>query len=129
MPWLRRFAPVALERCEGEGIARGAPLESLAEIEVSIVSDRAIAGVHRRFMNIPGPTDVITFDHGEILISAPTAALYAEHTAQPLEHELGLYILHGLLHLNGHDDRSSAGASRMRRTQSALLRRLLKSLP
>ena len=68
LPWLRRFAIVALAQCEGEGIAFGVPLESLEEIEVSIVSDRAIAGVHRRFMNIPGATDVITFEHGEIII-------------------------------------------------------------
>ena len=28
----------------------------------------------------------------------------------PLEHELGLYVIHGLLHLNGHDDIDPAGA-------------------
>ena len=128
LPWLRRFAPLALAECEGEGIATGAPLESLAEIEVSIVSDRAIAGVHRRFMNTPGATDVITFEHGEIIISAPTAARYAAENAQPLDHELGLYIIHGLLHLNGHDDLAEPAASRMKEAQSALLRRVLQAL-
>jgi probable rRNA maturation factor len=127
LPWLRRLAPIALAECEREGIAPGTPLESLAEIEVSIVSDRAIANVHRRFMNIPGPTDVITFEHGEIVISAETAARYALEYNQRLEHELALYIIHGLLHLNGHDDLAEPAASRMKQTQSALLRRVLQA--
>jgi probable rRNA maturation factor len=128
LPWLRRFAPLALAECEGEGIAPGAPLESLEEIEISIVSDRAIAQVHRRFMDIAGATDVLTFEHGEIVISAATAARYAREYAQPLEHELGLYIIHGILHLNGHDDLAEPAASRMKAAQSAILRRVVRTL-
>jgi len=128
LPWLRRLAPVALAQCEAEGIAPGAPLETLEEIEVSFVSDRTIADVHRRFMNIPGATDVITFEHGEIVISAATAARYASQYGLPLEHELGLYVIHGLLHLNAHDDLSEPAASRMKKTQAAILRRVLKAL-
>jgi len=124
LPWLRRLAPLALAQCEGEGNAPQSP----GEIEVSIVSDRAIAQLHRRFMNIPGATDVLTFEHGEIVISAATAARHARHYAQPIEHELGLYIIHGLLHLNGHDDRAEPAASRMRKTQAAILRRVLRAL-
>ncbi len=127
LPWLRRFAPAALAECEAEGIAPGSPLESLREIEVSIVSDRAIAEIHRRFMNLPGPTDVLTFEHGEIIVGAATAARYAGEYAQPLEHELGLYIIHGLLHLNGHDDNAEPATSRMKETQAAVLRRVLES--
>jgi probable rRNA maturation factor len=126
--WMRGFAPVALEECEGEGIAPGAPLEGLEEIEVSIVSDRAIAEVHRRFMDIPETTDVITFEHGEIVISAATAARYAREYGQRLEHELGLYVIHGLLHLNGYDDTAEPAVSRMKETQAEILRRTLKRL-
>jgi probable rRNA maturation factor len=128
LPWLRRFAPLALAACEAEGIVPGTPLESLSEIEVSIVSDRAIAQVHQRFMNIAGPTDVITFEHGEIIIGAGTAARQAREYGQPIEHELSLYILHGILHLNGHDDLAEPAATRMKETQTALLRRLLKAV-
>jgi probable rRNA maturation factor len=127
LPWLRRFAQVALAECEGEGIAPGTPLEALAEIEVSIVSDRAIADVHRRFMNIAGATDVITFEHGEIIISAETAARYAREYGQHLEHELGLYIIHGILHLNGHDDLAEPAAARMKERQEVTLRRVLRT--
>jgi probable rRNA maturation factor len=128
LPWLRRFAPIALAECEGAGILPGAPLETLEEIEVSIVSDRAIAAAHRQFMDIPGPTDVITFEHGEIIISAQTAARYAVEYGQPLEHELGLYIIHGILHLNGHDDLEEPAAARMKETQATVLRSVLHHL-
>ena len=123
--WLRGFAPVALAECEGEGVVQGAALDSLEEIEVSIVSDRAIAEVHRRFMNIAGATDVITFEHGEIVISAATAMRYAREYSVPIEHELGLYIIHGLLHLNGYDDLAEPAASRMKEAQAIMLRRVL----
>jgi probable rRNA maturation factor len=128
LAWLRQFAPVALAAVEAEGIAPGSALKGLQEIEVTILSDRAIAAVHRRFMNIAGPTDVITFEHGEIVIGAGTAARQAREFGQPLERELGLYIIHGLLHLNGHDDRAEPAASRMKKTQSALLARALAKL-
>jgi probable rRNA maturation factor len=127
LPWLRRFATAALAECEGEAMARGAPLESLEEIEVSIVSDRAIAAVHRQFMNIAGATDVITFDHGEIVIGAGTAERYAREHRERLEHELGLYIIHGILHLNGYDDLAEPAAARMRERQEAILRRVVRA--
>ena len=128
LPWLRRFAPIALAECEREAPAANAPLSSLEEIEVSIVSDRAIADVHVRFMNIAGATDVITFEHGEIIISAATAARYAQEFHQPLGHELGLYIIHGLLHLNGHDDLAEPAATRMKKTQGEILQRVLEGI-
>jgi probable rRNA maturation factor len=128
LPWLRRFARVALAECERDGVAQGTPLESLEDIEVSIVSDRAIAGVHRRFMKIAGATDVITFEHGEIIISAATAERHAREYGERLEHELGRYIVHGILHLNGHDDLAEPAASRMKEAQEAVLRRMLDAL-
>ena len=114
--------------CEREGIAKGEPLAGLEEIEVSVVSDRAIADVHRRFMNIPGATDVITFEHGEIVISVETAARYAAEYRQKPEHELGLYIIHGILHLNGYDDLTEPDAARMKAAQAGILARVLAGM-
>jgi len=128
LSWLRRFAAVALGECEGEGTAPGTPLELLEEIEVSIVSDRAIAEVHRRFMNIAGATDVITFEHGEIVISAETGGRYAREYGQRLEEELGLYIIHGILHLNGYDDLEERAAARMKERQAGILGRVLREM-
>jgi probable rRNA maturation factor len=112
---------MALEECEGERIGTGAPLGLLGELEVSIVSDRVIAEVHRRFMNIEGATDVITFEHGEIVISAATAERQGKEHEQRLEEELGLYIIHGILHLAGYEDVTDKDAAQMKKKQEEIL--------
>ena len=129
LAWLRRFAEVALEKCASHSADRGFALMQLPEIEVALVSDRVIARVHREFMGLPGATDVITFAHGEIVISAQTAQLYAREYRHPLAHELALYTVHGLLHLNGYEDATPRAAARMHRTQDRILQACLALLP
>lgn len=129
LPWLRRFAPIALEHCREYSADGRFALRQLEEVEVTIVSDRVIAGVHQRFMNIPGATDVITFEHGEIVTSAQTAEAHARQYGHGVNEELGLYIIHGLLHLNGYDDLKRSDAAHMRRAQQHILRACLKRLP
>ncbi len=75
-----------------------------------------------------GATDVITFEHGEIIISAETADRYAREHGQRIEHEIGLYIVHGILHLNGYDDLEEPAAARMREKQEGVLRRALDAM-
>ena len=96
-------------------------LSSLKEIEVSLIDDATIADVHMRFMDIPGATDVITFDHGEIHISVETARMQAEEFGSAYERELMLYIVHGLLHLAGHEDASDEGSAKMDKLQQSIL--------
>src|SRR6185437_12906578 len=43
-------------------------LRTLPEILVWLISDRRMADLHQRFLHQPGPTDVLTFEHGEIFI-------------------------------------------------------------
>ena len=127
--WLRRFAPVALEKCRALSDDGKFALNRLEEISVAIVSDRAMARLHVAFMGIAGPTDVLTFDHGEIVMSAQTAALYAPDYGHRIEQELALYTVHGLLHLNGFDDVTSPDAARMRKVQSRVLKECLAQIP
>ena len=104
---------------------------------MTFVSDAAIARVHRDFMNIPGATDVITFAHGEIVISTETAQLNAAQYGRPLGEELARYLVHGLLHLNGYEDKKPADAARMlarlsgrnHRVQERILSDCLKKTP
>lgn len=126
LDWLRRLAPVAVGRCLGRPARPGAPLSFLSEVEVTFVSDAAIARVHRDFMNIPGATDVITFDHGEIVISTETARDNAATYGRTLEEELALYIVHGLLHLNGYEDKGPEDFARMRELQERILAECLE---
>lgn len=109
---LKRFAHVALELCPK-------PL-ALTSVEVIFVSDRRIAELHRKFMNISGPTDVITFQHGEIFISVDTAKANARRFKSSTNGELKLYIVHGLLHLLGFDDTTPAAARRMETVQQRI---------
>ena len=95
------------------------------EIFVWLVSDRRMARLHRQFLGQTGPTDVLTFQHGEIFISVETAKRHAPVFGNSLMRELQLYIVHGLLHLHGFDDRTQSGARRMKRMQEKILRHVL----
>lgn len=121
LTWLRDAVNRAVPLCLGHLKSGDAPLSNLAEVEASIVSDRAIARVHADFLDDPTPTDVITFHHGEIIVSADTAAREGPAHGQTFDHELCLYLIHGLMHLAGWDDHDPAEAAEMKRRQESVL--------
>ncbi len=90
-----------------------APLARLNAVEVTILSDAAIGRVHREFFFDPEPTDVITFDHGEILLGAGVVARNARRFGQSPDDEAALCVIHGLLHLAGWADRTEDEAEGM----------------
>src|SRR5438128_4920881 len=96
-------------------------LRRLDAVFVWLVSDRRMASLHRQFLNQTGPTDVLTFQHGEIFISVETARRHARVFGNSLARELRLYIVHGLLHLHGFDDRNRVDAREMERMQKRIL--------
>lgn len=124
MEWVRCFADKALELAVNESADGKFALKQLDEVEVTIVSDRTIARVHRDFMAIDGATDVITFEHGEIVLSADTAREQAHLHKHRVEEEIGLYIIHGLLHLNGFDDLTPPEFRKMHKVQNRIWERL-----
>jgi rRNA maturation RNase YbeY len=106
----------------------------LRDLTVILVGDRRMAELHRRFMNDPSVTDVLTFPidldargrplSGEVYVCVPLARRMArQHGISPL-HELLLYALHGLLHLSGFDDRTARGFRLMHRREDYILSRL-----
>lgn len=119
--WLGTVAQRALER---QGV-------EAAEICVLLVDDRGIAGLHERWLGIPGPTDVITFDlsdaarpgvlHGDIAVSAETARRVARELGWQPRHELAYYVVHGILHLAGYDDHDPADRRAMRARERVLM--------
>lgn len=112
---LQQFACRALEQALA---VPGAELPE--EIDVVLVSDRRISELHRKFMRLSAPTDVITFQHGEIVISVDTAEGQAAEHGTSLDSELKLYLLHGLLHLRGYDDRTPDASRTMMAVQARL---------
>jgi rRNA maturation RNase YbeY len=106
----------------------------LQELSLALVGDGRMAELHERFMNIPGPTDVLTFelDHddngrvvaGEVVVCVPFALQEAKRTSVPVRKELLLYALHGMLHLCGFDDRNEADFAQMHQREDDILKRL-----
>src|SRR5881296_2450904 len=122
---LQKFALKVIPRCLQLRSRKRSDLTKLREISVWLISDRRMSRLHRQFLGPTGPTDVLTFQHGEIFISVETAKRHARVFGNPLMRELRLYIVHGLLHLHGFDDRTPAEVRKMQRTQERILRSAL----
>jgi probable rRNA maturation factor len=131
-PWLCRLARSVLQ---GENVVCG-------EISLAIVDDEAIRRVHREFLGLDQPTDVISFSliseapeagspaavalrhvEGEVVASAQTACRCAAEFEIPPGHELALYVVHGLLHLCGYDDRTPQQQRRMQEREKSHLQK------
>ena len=119
---LQSFVRRALALCTKARPARKIASQKLPAIQVILISDRRMSELHRRFLQLGGPTDVITFQHGEIFISVETARRQAGTLHTPLMKELQLYLVHGLLHLRGFNDKSATGSRAMKLTQERIVR-------
>jgi probable rRNA maturation factor len=103
------------------------------QVCVLFTGDAEIRSLNRKFRGLDSPTDVLSFPWvsgagkggylGDIAISVPTARRYARKAGWPLAQELRFLLLHGLLHLLGHDHETDSGG--MNRLQSALGKRIL----
>jgi probable rRNA maturation factor len=114
----RGFAVAALEKVSEIFTAVTLP----EEIIVVFVSDARMERIHGEFMAAAGPTDVITFQHGEIIISVETAERQAKRFSSSFNRELRLYFVHGLLHLAGLDDLTEDGCEKMAAAQEQIVR-------
>ncbi len=104
---------------EGESIKE-------AKISLAFVDNPTIHELNKRFLNHDEPTDVITFPlsspgaktlEGELVIGAEVGLEQASERGHPVEVELSLYVIHGLLHLCGYDDRTAEDSQRMREAE------------
>jgi probable rRNA maturation factor len=104
-----------------------------AKITIAFVDDTTMAGLNKRFLEHEGTTDVITFPYsgpkskkleGEVVIGIEVALREAEERKHEVAVELCLYVIHGMLHLCGFDDRTSRDAAAMRRKEREYLRKL-----
>lgn len=109
--------------------------ENAAELEIVFMDDAAIKKLNRRYKGENAPTDVLSFrlDRGEfgtkmflgeIFISLDTARRNSKIFGTGLCDETVLYVIHGILHLAGYDDRTAAERTRMSKKQEGILRRL-----
>ena len=108
-----RIREVARAVLEGEGIADH-------EISVAFVDNPTIHRLNKRYLNHDEPTDVLSFPlsdadarklAGELVVGVEVAKEQAERRGHDVHAELALYVIHGLLHLCGYDDKSDATAA------------------
>lgn len=111
-------------------------LDLSGEVRVRVAHDDEIARAHLQFLNVPGTTDVITFDLAEgrsaagqpldcdLLICLDEAQRQARSRGIPVVRELLLYILHGVLHCLGEDDHEEVAHARMHAREDAILESL-----
>jgi probable rRNA maturation factor len=123
---LQRFAGIAC-KLVWQTRRQKSEIASLNQIYILIVSDRRMAALHKEFCSIPGATDVLTFQHGEIVISADTAATQARMFRTNVTAEIQLYVLHGLLLLAGFDDATPSKRRQMHQLQKKLMTAVLRS--
>ena len=97
----------------------------VASIEVVLLDRAAMTQVHGDFLGDATVTDVITFPYGEILVCPSVAQDAALTLGLKLHEEVLLYILHGVLHLTGFDDKEPGSAREMTQAQEELRRRVL----
>jgi probable rRNA maturation factor len=109
------------------------------DLAVHLVNARAMAELNQTHLGHNGPTDVITLDYaandaripasgpaGEIFVCTDVAAEQAHRFGLTWQEEMARYIIHGILHLQGHDDRRAKERRAMKREETRLLRELGK---
>jgi probable rRNA maturation factor len=114
--FMRRLVRAVLQ---GEGVEE-------AEISLAFVDNPTIHALNKRYLDHDEPTDVLSFPlsepsarrlAGELVIGVEVAREQAQARGHDVQAELGLYVIHGLLHLCGHDDKTPERAAGMRKRE------------
>jgi probable rRNA maturation factor len=111
--------------------------ESLdVNLSVVLTDNRRLRKLNRDYLGIDAPTDVLSFPAsetdpetgaryiGDILISVPYATQGAKQAGNSLEAELQLLVVHGVLHLLGHDHAKPKEKAKMWKAQREILESL-----
>jgi probable rRNA maturation factor len=108
-----------------------------AELSIALVDDAAIAELNARYRGIASATDVLSFAQldgevgdrrgallGDVVVSLDTAAVQARRGRRTLDDEVLRLLIHGTLHLLGHDHERDDEARRMRAEERRVWRAL-----
>lgn len=105
---------------------------------IVITDDEGIQELNRDFLGIDAPTDVLAFSAqeeteifvvapeeveylGDVIVSYPQAVAQAGEAGHPVQRELALLVVHGLLHLLGYDHSEEEEKALMWARQEAIL--------
>jgi rRNA maturation RNase YbeY len=104
------------------------------EIGISIIGEQAMTRMNEGYLRHKGSTDVISFDYtdasrprlltGEIFVCIDEALAQAPRFRVSWQNELVRYVVHGILHLCGYDDKTAAARRKMKPEEDRLMRQL-----
>jgi probable rRNA maturation factor len=107
-----------------------------AELSIVLTDNEHMQELNLNYLGIDAPTDVLSFPAsetdpesgvryiGDILISIPRAQSQADAAGHPIELEVQLLVVHGVLHLLGHDHAEPVEKDRMWKAQLEILNSL-----
>ncbi|MBM3252232.1 MAG: rRNA maturation RNase YbeY [Candidatus Omnitrophica bacterium] len=106
-----------------------------ANLSIVLTNDQIIKNLNREFLGKNYPTDVLAFNlknknqaqdsiEAEIIISIETAEKNSKIYKTSFKYETLLYLVHGILHLCGYDDRRKNDRERMRKREEYILRKI-----
>ena len=113
------------------------------EISIVLTDSESIKDLNHKYLGHEGVTDVITFDYrcnsadtcsdkddtiGEVIVCPAVAGESSNKYQNSVSEEIVLYIIHGILHLCGYDDHTSADRREMRRAETEILDNVRKSI-
>jgi probable rRNA maturation factor len=134
-----QVTPELLERAAQAALkqqANQAGAQTVAgDLSVVIEDDARLHALNQEFLGIDAPTDVLSFPSGEdevdpetgqaylgdVIISFPRALEQSTAAGHSVQDELQLLVVHGVLHLLGHDHAESGEKERMWSAQSEIL--------
>ena len=134
-PFAARVDPARLRAAARAALKHQAAPEP-GELTLVITDDAALRTLNRNFLGHDHVTDVLSFPSaesdpdggaryfGDIAIAYPQARAQAAHGQHPVWAELQLLIVHGVLHLLGHDHASRGEHDRMWTAQAEILKKL-----
>ena len=117
--WLQRLARAAVRRLR---------IRARGTFSIVFVEAAQMRRLNARFTGHRGLTDVLSFrfDHepiiGEIIVAPAAARRYAQAHEVSYREELARYVVHGLLHWTGEEDRTVVQQRRMRRLEDRVLK-------
>jgi probable rRNA maturation factor len=108
-----------------------------ANISIAVVDDSMMHALNNQYLKHDYSTDVLSFVlddsegalDGEVIVSADTAIREAAEAGWSAENELLLYVIHGSLHLIGHDDHEPSDQAEMYAAEASCLKQLGLELP
>lgn len=112
--------------CTAEGVG------PRAEISVVLCDDPFMAELNRRYRQIEGPTDVLSFPQpdlpagggallGDVVVSLETVERHCAGDRAAMREEVRLLFTHGLLHLLGYDHETARARDEMASRQAQYL--------